>query len=186
MKKAIIFTVIFILLTGAAVINLSADTVYLDELKKAEDGNIVFQNYSGPHNKIDSIAEIRGIGEFLGREVGRYPGRFSFFGKYRVIHAVDYSIKKGLDADIFILEKTAEVDHIINLRRIIAGYLEAAYGYEPDQADLLAEFITVYNAVHRGDMEYFSIHYKSVVDWQSFRGEVGTRPSRIYNGRAIL
>ncbi len=164
MNNKLKFTTVFILMFAVSICFLSAETVYLDELKTASDGNdIVFKNYSGPHNKIDTIEEIRGIGGYLGRNVDRSPDKFNFFGKYRVIHAVDYNVDKGLDADIFILEKTAAVDHIDNLRRIISGYLESAYGYDKEQSDLLAEFITIYNAVHRSDMEYFTINYKDVV-----------------------
>ena len=42
-------------------------------------------------------------------------------------------------------------------------FLETAYGYDSEQSDMLAEFITIYNAVHRSDMEYFSVHYKEIV-----------------------
>ncbi len=165
MKTKTFFSGVFLILICLAAVNLAAETVFLEELQTAADSaGIVFQNYSGPHNKIDTADEIRGIGGYLGRNVEREMESFNFFDKYRVIHAVDYSDKNGLDADIFILEKTAAVDHIKNLRRIIAGYLEAAYGYETDQADLLAEFITIYNAVHRGDIEYFTIHYKDIVN----------------------
>ncbi|HOX91644.1 MAG TPA: P83/100 family protein, partial [Spirochaetales bacterium] len=67
------------------------------------------------------------------------------------------------DADILILGEGARVDHIRNLRRIIAGYLEKAYRYSPADANTLATFITVYNAVYRGDMAYFGLKYKPVV-----------------------
>ena len=161
MKKKILFICTAMLLSAVSVFS---DTVYLDELQTAgNEKDIVFQNYTGPHNKIDTIAEIRGIGSFLGRDITRNKDVFNFYGKYRVIHAVDYEDLQGLDADIFILDDAAAVDHIINLRRIIAGFLETAYGYSTDQADMLAEFITIYNAVHRKDMEYFSVHYKDVV-----------------------
>ncbi len=143
---------------------LHAETVYLDELQKAADtGSIVFENYSGPHNKIDTVDEIRGIGRFLGRDAGTVTMRSDYFGKYRILHIIDPAETGKLDADVFILEPSATVDHIKNLRRIIAGFLEAAYDYTPAQADLLSEFITVYNAVHRGDMTYFKSVYKNAV-----------------------
>ena len=163
MKRRMTVTVIMLLLLSAGLTQLSAETVYLDELQKVPGDLIIFKNYSGPHTKIDTIDEIRGIGRYLGRNIGQEYSEFTFYGKYSVIHAVDPLSSDGLDADIFILDKTAAVDHIKNLRRIISGFLEAAYDYEIEQADVLAEFITVYNAVHRSEMDYFSSVYKKAV-----------------------
>jgi hypothetical protein len=67
------------------------------------------------------------------------------------------------NADIFSIDKDAKVDHIKNVRRIIASYLENAYEYSYADAYLLATFITYYNAVHRGEMDFFSKKYKPVV-----------------------
>ena len=162
--KKLIKSALFLLFCFSVIFQLSAETVDVNELKKvSDDGSIVFKNYSGPHNKIDTIEEIRGIGRYLGRNIEQEPAEFSFFGKYSVIHAVDYSVTEGFDADIFILSKDASVDHIKNLRRMISGFLEEAYDYDIKQADLLAEFITIYNAVHRGDQDYFNSLYKKVV-----------------------
>ena len=163
MKKngAFFLIAVFLFMT---VFHAGADTVFEEELRSAvEDSSIVFQNYTGPHSRIDSIQQIIGIGTMLGSPVGRESGDFDYYGKYRVIHAVDYTVEEGLDADIFILSEAAGVDHIVNLRRILAGFLSAAYGYDGERAALLSEFITVYNAVYRGDMEYFSGAYKPVV-----------------------
>ena len=152
------------LIIFAALSPVYAEVVYLDELKSAGDpGAVVFKNYSGPHTRIDSIEEIRGIGRYLGRNIGTSSGEFSFFGKYRVIHAVSEEKTELLNADVFILEESASVDHITNLRRIIAGFLEEAYDYTPERADLLAEFITVYNAVYRQNIDYFSGIYNEEV-----------------------
>ena len=163
MKKNLVVTIFILLMMSIAVLQLSAETVYVDELQKVPEDSIIFKNYSGPHTKIDTIEEIRGIGRYLGRNIGQKAEEFSYFGKYTVIHAVDPSVTDGLDADIFILGKNAAVDHIKNLRRMIAGFLEAAYGYDIEQADLLAEFVTVYNAVHRADLNYFTSIYKKAV-----------------------
>jgi len=187
MKKHAAITIFILLILSTAVMHISAETVYVDELKKAADDTIIFQNYSGPHSKIDTIEEIRGIGRYLGRKVGREPGEFTFFGKYSVIHAVDYSTMQGFDADIFILDKTASVDHIRNLRRIISGYLEEAYDYDIEQADLLAEFITVYNAVHREELDYFNEMYKTAVTKHLTKDRVGIALSYLeWPGKSML
>jgi hypothetical protein len=135
------------------------------ELESAGSANIVFVSYEGPSSRIDSAADIAGIGSALGNAM-RGPGAAppqAGDARYRVVRAVDPSVKEGLDADIIILGPDSRVDHIRNLRRVIAGYLAAAWGYSGKDASTLAFFVTVYNAVHRGDMKYFDAKYKAVV-----------------------
>ncbi|MCX7786942.1 MAG: hypothetical protein N2442_04490 [Spirochaetes bacterium] len=129
-----------------------------EELQGALKEGIVFENYEGVPEKIETLAQIRGIGTALAGE-----GRRASTGKYTVIRAVDPSTPIGLDADIFILEPDASVDHIRNLRWILGSYLEAQYGYGRADADLLSQFITLYNAVYRKNIPYFKERYKPVV-----------------------
>jgi hypothetical protein len=135
--------------------SLSAYEVDKVELQNLKNGAVEFINYEGPHDRLDSLAEIKGIGQFLGRNYDPDEETvFEFYGKYRIIHAVDSTAEKK-SADILILEADAQVDHIRNLRLIIQGYLEEAYGYSEVDARLLAEFITIYNAVYRFQIEAF-------------------------------
>ncbi|MBL8968888.1 MAG: hypothetical protein JNG85_17930 [Spirochaetaceae bacterium] len=141
------------------------------EIESARDKPIVFVNYEGPQSRIDSLASIKEIGSSLGRPFapaagaarGPQSGRSGALSRYAVIRAVDAAAKEGLDADILVIGADAEVDHVRNLRWIIAGYLGAAWGYSERDAYTLATFITVYNAVHRGDMKYLEARYKAVV-----------------------
>lgn len=136
-----------------------------DELQELGTRDIEFVNYSGPYERVDSIEEIVGIGRSLadGIDIEAGLSDFVFNGKYEIIHAVDRELDEGLDADIFIPLETARIDHIDNLRRIISGFLQEAYGYDPADADLLARWTTIYNAVVRGEMEFFEERYKPVV-----------------------
>jgi hypothetical protein len=133
------------------------------EIESAKAAGIVFVNYEGPSARIDSLAEIKGIGSSLGR--GQAGSEQTSVGdaRYRVIHAIDLTIKEGLDADIIVLGADSQVDHIRNLRWIIAGYLGSAWGYAENDAYTLATFITIYNAAHRGELTYFASKYKAVV-----------------------
>jgi len=133
------------------------------EINSVAGRTVEFINYVGPHSVIESAADIRGIGVSLGRSVAAGATRTGESGRYLVIHAVDPSVPAGFDADILFLGEGARVDHVDNLRRIIAGYLEGAYGYSAKDADTLAKFITIYNAVYRGDLAYFNSKYKPVV-----------------------
>lgn len=155
------------LLACVLIAGLSALDVDRGELESASGRSVSFVNYEGPQALVETAAAIRGIGLDLGRvQAARGPavaGRAGDPGRYQVIRAVDPSVPTGFDADILVIGERAQVDHIRNLRRILAGHLEAAWGYSSRDADTLAVFITVYNAVHRGDLEFFAARYKGVV-----------------------
>jgi hypothetical protein len=130
-----------------------------DELSRNQ-GPVFFINYEGPHSLVETLAQIRNIGYSLGAVTGGGSLRAGGTDRYFVIHSVSAPEGNKLDADIFGLGIDVGVDHIRNLRTIIRGYLEAAYGYNDRDAALLAQYITVYNAVYRGDWNYFESRYK--------------------------
>jgi hypothetical protein len=121
---------------------------------------VEFLNYEGPQSRIETLEQIRGIGTALGRVIGGGAGQAGSAGRYFVIHSVSPPDGDKLDADIFGLGIDVGVDHIRNLRLIVQGYLELAYEYSPRDAALLAEYVTIYNAVFRGNGDYFSSRYK--------------------------
>ncbi|MBQ9623217.1 MAG: hypothetical protein IJR39_07785 [Treponema sp.] len=136
------------------------------ELESAQSDAVQFENYGGPHAVIESASAIMGIGTNLGRQVAQdveNPLTVEPLSKYSIYHVVGGEDENGLDADILLLNANAGVDHINNLRRIITGYLMAAYGYSREDSETLAVFVTVYNAVYRGDLSKFSGKYKSAV-----------------------
>lgn len=147
-------------------IPLSAQKVDEEELKSAGNDTIVFINYTGPHSKIDSLASIKQLGSNLGTVVAKDTSKATSAGnsaKYSVIHAIDPEETGKLDADIILVGTDATVDHIDNLRRIIASYLVAAYGYSEKDAETVAVFVTVYNAVYRGNFDAYQKKYKKIV-----------------------
>ena len=160
MKKLFSFLFLsLILLSG-----LSALEVNEPELKATGSETIEFINYSGPHKVIDSLEAIKRIGSDMGKTI--VPDKPSTTGnknKYYVVHAVDPNETSKLDADILFIGPDATVDHIVNLRRIISAYLSSAYGYTEKDADTLAVFVTVYNAVYRGKYDVYESKYKTAV-----------------------
>lgn len=161
MKK---FILLFI--SAALSVSLFALEVNKSELDSTGDTTIEFINYTGPHKVIDSVASIKSIGSNMGSQVAKDPTQSSATAKnskYYVIHAIDESESGKLDADILYIGSEATVDHITNLRRIISAYLTSAYGYSEKDADTLAVFITVYNAVYRGNIDTYKSKYKNVV-----------------------
>lgn len=135
--------------------------VDLDELKTGH--KVEFVNYSGPLGVVQSDSDIRGIGRSLAAQVQKGVPVASFQVKYTAIHAVDKAEPAKLDADIISLDKDSKIDHIDNVRRVVAAYLESLYGYPRGDADLLALFTSYYNAVYRSNLPYFGGKYKSLV-----------------------
>jgi prefoldin subunit 5 len=132
------------------------------ELQGAGEADIEFENYEGPVEQIDSREAIRGIGRSIGRGINR-GDIADYAGRYRVYRIVGDQTEPLRGADIVELDRSARVDHIVNLRRIVAGYLESAWEYGREDADLLARFITIYNAVHRGNVSFFGERYRTAV-----------------------
>lgn len=162
--KNISFSIILFMVLS--VLPLTALEVDRDELNSVASDTVVFINYTGPQSVIQTRSQIAEIGASIGRNVAVDPSKSGNFGnssKYQVIHAVDPSQTDKLDADILIIGPNATVDHIKNLRTIISSYLVSAYDYSQSDADTLAVFITVYNAVYRGNLDAYSQKYKSVV-----------------------
>jgi flagellar biosynthesis GTPase FlhF len=180
-----IFILTTIAVTGFAQVNR-------DELQDLPP--VVFINYEGPHAWVNTREEIRQIGVALGQQIaerGRgiaptleamtfeerraYSYRFETgaLNRYFVIHSVSGPEDNKLDADILGLGVDAGVDHIRNLRVIIQGYLQAAYNYSASDALLLAEYITIYNAVYRGNWDYFTSRYKTPVIGHLTRDRAG-------------
>jgi hypothetical protein len=126
-------------------------------------GPVEFINYEGPYTRIETRAQIRAIGYALGVMVRTGQNSAGGASRYFVIHSVSAADGLKLDADVFGLGVDVGVDHVRNLRFIIEGYLEAAYEYSLEDAALLAEYITIYNAVYRGDFDFFESRYKTPV-----------------------
>ena len=156
------FIYVFALISGILLL-ASPLLAQVDRSELENLGPVEFVNYEGPYSIIETRAQIRAIGYSLGQAVKDGAARSGADSRYFVIHAAGPQDGFKLDADIFGLGVDVGVDHIKNLRLIIQGYLEAAYDYTEKDAALLAEYITIYNAVYRGDLDYFNSRYKTVV-----------------------
>jgi hypothetical protein len=157
-NKHILLPLLF-LLGSLAVLHPQVDT---KELETGQDP-VSFINYEGPHGRIETRAQIRNIGFSLGQAIRGGAARSGPGNRYFVIHSVSDPEGNKLDADILGLGINVGVDHIRNLRLIIQGYLEGAYEYNVRDAALLAEYITIYNAVFRGNWDFFTSRYKTPV-----------------------
>jgi hypothetical protein len=149
------------LLVAAASSAAWAIGVDTNELKTAQ--KIEFVNYSGPVNIFETDFDIRGIGNSLARQVLKKQNVAVYFTKYSAIHAVDTAEPDKLSADIISFDKDAKIDHINNVRRVVSAYVSTLYQYPRKDADLLALFVSYYNAANRGNLAYFTGKYKNVV-----------------------
>lgn len=155
------FSIILIILSPLFSQDVDVDR---EELESQADAIIEFENYQGPQEQVSSAAEIRGIGEILSQRLAPEGGSTAdYFDRYTVFRGVDPADPEGLEADVLSINENATVNHIDNVRRIISGYLVDAFGYERGDGDLIAELTTIYNAVYRGNMDFFNGRYKRIV-----------------------
>ncbi len=155
---------VLLLLLCMPIYSLEVDRLELESA--GDETSVIFVNYEGPHDVINTISEIESIGSGLAVPISGDTQTAQNAGdvnRYYVIHAVDPETPNGLDADILILGEQANVDHIDNVRRIISSYLQTAYDYSEADAQTIAVFTTVYNAVYRGQMDVFTEKYKPIV-----------------------
>lgn len=156
-KKSFILFVLFFTITLNKIFSLDVD---VDEIKNAY--KIKFINYEGKHTKISTYWQIRKIGYYLAKQRSK-DNIFKYYMKYSIIHAIDDTKSDKFDAEIFSIDKDANVDHIRNVRLILAGYLQKKYNYSKKDSDILAIFITYYNAAHNKDLDYYAERYKPIV-----------------------
>ncbi len=151
-----------IILSVFMLISFSIYSLTVDEQELKSVNNINFINYSGKYGVNQSIIEIRAIGKRLAG-YKKDNELFRYHAKYSVIRCIDNTSNEGLDADIISIDRDAKIDHVKNVRLIIAQYLVEVYGYKFSNAYTIATFITYYNAFYRGNVEYLSKIYKDVV-----------------------
>ncbi|MDR0557370.1 MAG: hypothetical protein LBG43_05830 [Treponema sp.] len=164
---------LIISLVFCAFVDMFAQETVNDRELLEHQGPVEFINNTDAPARIDSRAAIWGIGNALGRSVNSGSNHAGQTGRYFVIHCVSPEETGKFDADIFGLGPNAGVDHIRNVRLIIQGYLEAAYHYSPDDAALLAQYITIYNAVFRKNAEYFNANYNEIVTANLVEEKIG-------------
>jgi hypothetical protein len=154
-----------LVLLSAGFVFLPAQNIDEMEIKSYGNRTIEFINYEGPRTgTVNTLEEILNIGRTIGSRIDIMKNDEASYGaKYTIIHVFEQGNDELLDADILVLHKGSRVDHVNNLRFIIAGYLETTYGYSFKDALILAEFITYYNAVYYKNITYFGTRYKAAV-----------------------
>jgi hypothetical protein len=156
---------LFLVLAGLFLLSVYAGFgigVDVEELKTGR--KVEFVNFDGPVIDTFSIEEVRGIGRQLSNDLtqkGKTVGLYT--NKYSIIHAFNAEEKDKLGADILVISNNTVILHIDWVRHILTGYLMNQYAYSLEDAKIISIFITYYNAVHRGEISYFSQLYQTVV-----------------------
>ncbi|WPM05601.1 P83/100 family protein [Borreliella sinica] len=156
MKKMLLIFGFFLIFLNGFPIN--AREVDKEKLKDFVNMDLEFVNYKGPYDSTNTYEQILGIGEFLARPLINSNSNSSYYGKYFINRFVDDQDKKA-SVDVFSIGSRSQLDSILNLRRILTGYLMKAFDYERSSAELIAKVITIYNAVYRGDLNYYEEFY---------------------------
>jgi hypothetical protein len=170
------FGILLTLLTlGGTAFAQTQETVDTTELEN-NLGPVEFIDNTAVPERIDTWRQIFDVGNTLGLAVRNNAGVVGDASRYFVIHRLYPAEFDKLDGDIFGIGANAEVDRIRNLRLIIQGYLEGAYAYSAADAALLAEYISIYNAVHRQDRVYFAGRYKTPLLSDLEEGKEGLSP----------
>ncbi|WKC76433.1 P83/100 family protein [Borreliella valaisiana] len=154
-KMLLIFSFFLVFLNGFP---LNAREVDKEKLKDFVNMDLEFVNYKGPYDFSNTYEQIVGIGEFLAKPLINSNSNSSYYGKYFINRFIDDQDKKA-SVDIFSIGSRSELDSIFNLRKILVGYLIKAFDYERSSAELIAKVITIYNAVYRGDLDYYKGFY---------------------------
>ncbi|WP_445436153.1 P83/100 family protein [Candidatus Borreliella tachyglossi] len=164
---------LFVLLN---IFTLHARELDKKRLKDFVDMDLEFVNYRGPYEATNTYREIVGIGEFLARNLT--DNKSNYYNKYYVNRYIDDKDVKS-STDVFLIGERSALDSILNLRRILTGYFMEAFKYDRDSAELLAKAITIYNAVYRGDLNYYSSAYIQAAVEDTSKENVGL--SRVYS-----
>ncbi|OJH14861.1 antigen, p83/100 [Borreliella bissettiae] len=154
-KMLLIFSFFLIFLNGFP---LNARKVDKEKLKDFVNMDLEFVNYKGPYDSTNTYEQIVGIGEFLARPLTNSNSNSSYYGKYFINRFIDDQNKKA-SVDVFSISSKSELDSILNLRRILTGYIIKSFDYDRSSAELIAKVITIYNAVYRGDLDYYKGFY---------------------------
>lgn len=122
---------------------------------------IDFVSFEGRSQRVlSSVQQVRGIGNYLASNIDQ-PS-IIYAGKYKVTKLRDAQSEK-FSADIMEILRTAKVNTINDLRYILAGYLNAAYAYNSNDAHLLSVFVSYYNALYRAHLDQLKNKYSQHV-----------------------
>lgn len=164
MKFSPLFALLFLLVAQGA-------EVRLNESELVGMTNVIrFRSWQGPNGKVNPEDLIIGVGDRMASEMLRKgSGGWKEGYLFRRIQPEE----KQMGADLFILGPECEINHVINLSRMLQGYLKAVHGFTRARSEAVAHFLLVYNAVKRNDRAYLQSRFSSNVAAAVPEGKMG-------------
>ena len=162
------------LLSASALFAVHIDTALLDTAKRVD---YIEDTSPVPKNEFNTAKQIRDMGRRLGGSIKRQDAQHKNgepyasgapSKKYRARRIPSSDSLPG--ADIIYIAPNAKVGTIKALAFIVSGYIEAAYGLPPEQADTLAQKVCWWNTNHYDDRNYFTKHFNARI-LESFSDE---------------
>lgn len=150
--------VIFFTLMFAFNLNLKSFSQNVAEEELRSVSKVTFENYKGSYESVGH-QYLRNIGNALSKV--QSFAKLVTYNNYSIVRVNPKEDKFG--ADIIFISKNSRLKHINAFRTIVAEYLCQKYGYTFDKAYTIAVFATYYNAVYRGNTEYFRKKYSEEI-----------------------
>jgi hypothetical protein len=162
--------IVFLLLCAATGLLFAADAgkaqIDTSLLDKAYAETYINDKAAVPWKEYSTGKQIRDMGRRLGAEIqfqeqtnhaaSPFAGGSPDF-KYKAVRIYP-GTKAG--ADVIYVNKNAKLSSIQNLRRIVSGYIERAYGIPMEQADVTAKKVCYWNTNHYNDKAYFRSNFQ--------------------------
>lgn len=124
-----------------------------EEELKGLTNQVVFRSYSAEKMTRNPEDLVVGVGENLARAMLQ-KGTGGWAEDYQFIRIPPSA--GALGADLMVLGPKSQINHVVNLQRLLVGYLSAVYGYTRPRGQVVAQFLLTYNAVKRGDSAYLA------------------------------
>ncbi|MCB1176455.1 MAG: hypothetical protein KDK36_02645, partial [Leptospiraceae bacterium] len=144
--------------------------------KEIQDVEAVkFKNKTTKRAAEETKALHEAIGKKLADMALENPDSIQSYKGVKVVR-VSSDSKSKFSADIIYLDNSTRFGHIHSIQRILSGYIQNAFEYNEDKADILATYVIYYNAMHRGGVKYIKSKYSD---------EIIKRTSKSYLGISV-
>ncbi|MCB1141964.1 MAG: hypothetical protein KDK54_06975 [Leptospiraceae bacterium] len=121
-----------------------------------------FENKSNRRASDETRAQHDAIGKKLSQKIQNQPEKVHTVEGVSILRIDTESDRLG--ADVISVGTSTKFGHVNSLLRIITSYLESTFEYSEDDAEILAKYILYYNAINRGNVEYITSKYNTLIE----------------------
>lgn len=142
-----------------------------DEVRDNTNSEFRFRSFYAPDMKRNPEDLIIGIGERITRDMKANGDEGGNIRRYHIKRFLPEGSLYG--ADVIVLGERARVNHIVNVRRIVQGYLMENHGYSKERSRAFAYFLLVYNGIKREDRNYLQQRFIPSINEYIPEGKMG-------------